>query len=83
LLNVYAKTSSNLSITNLHWDFGDGSTLDIPYSAHSYVSEMRFHIYQSTGTFTVTVTSYDSGGNSQTANVILTNVTPGSCTAPI
>lgn len=81
LLNVYAKTSSDLTITSVHWDFGDGSTLDVAYSARSYISDASFHIYQSTGTFTVTVTAYDSGGNSGTSSLTLANVTPGSCTA--
>ena len=79
LLVVNAKTSTGLSITNLHWDFGDGSILDVPYSAQSYVTDTRTHIYQSTGTYSVIVTAYDDTGNSGTSSVTLTNVTPGSC----
>ena len=80
LLIVNAKTSTDLSITTLHWDFGDGSTLDVPYSTQSYVTDTRTHIYQSTGTYSVTVTAYDNTGNSGTSSVTLANVTPGSCT---
>jgi len=79
LLVVNAKTSTGLSITNLHWDFGDGSILDVPYSAQSYVTDTRTHIYQYTGTYNVTVTAYDNTGNSGTSSVTLSNVTPGSC----
>ncbi len=79
MLVVNAKTSSSLSITNVHWDFGDGSTLDVPYSTQSYITDTRSHIYRSTGTFTVTATAYDTAGNSGTASLTMTNVTPGSC----
>lgn len=79
LLVVNAKTSTALTITYLHWDFGDGATLDVPYSSQSYVTDTRTHIYQSSGTYNVTVTAYDTTGNSGMSSVTLSNVTPGSC----
>ena len=69
--NVAAKTSTGLWITSLHWDFGDGSTLDVPFSAQSYVSEARYHIYAQPGAYVVTVTAYDNMGNSGTAIIAL------------
>lgn len=81
LFVVYAKTSSDLWITNLHWNFGDGSTLDVSSSAWSFISDTRSHLYQSMGNFTVTVTAYDIAGNSGTATVTLTDIVPGSCRA--
>ena len=67
--NVAAKTHHHLSITDLHWDFGDGSALDSPYSTLSYVSEARYHEYAQPGTYTVTVTAYDTAGNSGSAQI--------------
>ena len=67
--NIAAKTSSGLWITSLHWDFGDGSTLDIPFSAESYVSDVRYHTYAQPGTYIVSVTAYDNMGNSGSAQV--------------
>ena len=69
--NVAAETSTGLWITWLHWDFGDGSTLDVPFSAQSYVSDLRYHQYTQPGTYTVTVTAYDNMGNSNTAQITL------------
>ena len=60
---VAAKTSPGLWITDIHWDFGDGSTLDVPYSTESYVSDVRYHEYSQPGTYTVTVTAYNNMGN--------------------
>jgi PKD repeat protein len=67
--NVAAETSPGLWITWLHWDFGDGSTLDVPFSAQSYVSDVRYHQYTQPGTYTVAVTAYDNMGNSNTAQI--------------
>jgi hypothetical protein len=67
--NVAAKTSSGLWITNLHWDFGDGSTFDVPFSAQSEVSDVRYHAYSQAGLYTVSVTAYDSMGNSESAEI--------------
>ena len=74
--NVAAKTSSGLWITVLHWDFGDGSTLDVPFSAQSYVSDQRFHAYSLAGLYTVSVTAYDNMGNSESAQVTVNWTTP-------
>ena len=61
--NVVAETSSGLTITNLHWDFGDGSTLDVPFSAQNVVGEIQYHIYSQAGTYNVAVTATDNSGN--------------------
>jgi len=68
LFNVAAKTASGLWITNLHWDFGDGATLDVPFSAQSQVSDIRAHQYASQSNYCVTVTAYDSAGNTASAS---------------
>src|SRR5208337_4933584 len=44
---VTAKTSPGLTITKLTWQFGDGVTKDVPYSAQSQVSEVLYHAYSS------------------------------------
>lgn len=67
--NVAAQTSPGLWITCLHWDFGDGSTLNVPYSTRSYVSEVRYHQYTQPGVYTVAVTAYDNMGNYGTAQI--------------
>ena len=67
--NVAAKTSSDPWITSLHWDFGDGSTLDVPFSGQSEVSDIRDHAYSQPGIYTVSVTAYDNMGNSGSAQV--------------
>ena len=77
---MFTQTSNGLSITNLHWNFGDGSTLDVPFSAESSVSDTRFHIYAASGTYAVSVVAYDNAANTGSANQTLTNVIPGSCT---
>jgi PKD repeat protein len=69
--NVAAQTSPGLWITCLHWDFGDGSTLNVPYSTRSYVSEARYHQYAQPGVYTVAVTAYDNMGNYGTAQIIV------------
>jgi PKD repeat protein len=67
--NVAAVTSSEFWITSLHWDFGDGSTLDVPFSGVNHVSDSQFHAYTLSGLHTVTVTAYDNAGNSESAHV--------------
>jgi len=67
--NIAAKTSTGMWITDLHWDFGDGSTLDIPFSAESFVSDVRYHTYSQPGTYKVSVTAYDNMGNSGSSQV--------------
>jgi len=72
--NVAAKTASGLWITSLHWDFGDGATRDVPFSAQSQVSDIEDHQYSSPGNFCVTVTAYDSAGNvASVSQPLLTN----------
>ena len=67
--NVAAETCTGLWITWVHWDFGDGSTLDVPFSAQSYVSDIRYHQYAQPGIYTVVVTAYDNLGDSGTAQI--------------
>jgi hypothetical protein len=79
LLSVHAQTSHAFSITSVNWNFGDGSTLNFPYSGQSLVSDARTHVYSVQGTYMVRVTAYDNAGNSGTGVLTLPNVTPGSC----
>jgi len=74
--NVAATTSNGLWITSLHWDFGDNSTLDVPFSAQSQVSDVRYHAYSLAGLYTVSVTAYDNMGNSETTEVTVNWTTP-------
>jgi hypothetical protein len=69
--NVAAKTSSGLWITSLHWDFGDGTTLDVPFSTQSQVSEIRTHQYPDQNNHCVSVTAQDNVGNVGTVSVSL------------
>ena len=71
VFNVAAKTDSGLSITRLHWDFGDGSTLDVPFSGQSQVSDMRAHQYANQANYCVTVTAFDNAGNTASVSVSL------------
>jgi len=63
LFNVRATTSSGLWIKSLHWDFGDGSTLDIPFCCQSQISDQRAHKYMSQGNYIITVVACDNAGN--------------------
>jgi hypothetical protein len=78
-LVVHAKTSNGFWITNLHWDFGDGSTLDVPFLWESLVSDSRIHGYASAGTYVVSVTASDSAGNTYTGYWGLFDAFPTSC----
>ena len=73
---VTAKASPRATITKLSWQFGDGVTKDVPYSAQSQVSEVLYHGYTSPGTYTVSVIAYDSMGNAGFAQVTVNWVTP-------
>jgi PKD repeat protein len=73
---VAAQAAQGFTITRLHWDFGDGINLDVPYCCQSQVSEVRYHAYQQPGTYTVTVTAYDSGGNMGDAATTISWPTP-------
>jgi PKD repeat protein len=61
---ITATAASGFQITRLHWDFGDGIFLDVPYCCQNQVSEVRYHAYSQPGSYQVTVIAYDSGGNS-------------------
>jgi len=67
--NVAAKTFGGLWITSLTWNFGDGSTLFVPFSAEREVSDVRFHSYSQPGIYVVSVTAYDNLGNSGSTQV--------------
>lgn len=63
MFNVHATTSSGLWIKSLHWDFGDGSTLDIPFCCQSQISDQRAHKYMNQANYIITVTACDNAGN--------------------
>lgn len=71
LFNVAAKTAPGLTITSLFWNFGDGSNLSVPFSSQSQVSDIRAHQYAGQGNYCVTVTAYDSAGNTATVSTSL------------
>jgi PKD repeat protein len=73
---IVANAAVGFTITRLHWDFGDGIFLDVPYCCQSQVSEVRYHAYQQPGSYQVTVTAYDSGGNSGSAVTTISWATP-------
>ena len=73
---VTASASSGLTITKLTWQFGDGVTKDVPYSAQGQVSDVEYHAYLTPGSYTVSVIAYDSMGNSGYAQVTVNWVTP-------
>ena len=60
---VTAAAAPGFTISRLHWEFGDGIFLDVPYCCQTQVSEVRYHAYQQPGSYTVLVIAYDSGGN--------------------
>ncbi|MGO9644694.1 MAG: PKD domain-containing protein [Candidatus Bathyarchaeia archaeon] len=63
MFNVAAKTSSGLWIESLHWDFGDGSTKDVPFCCQSQISDIQNHIYKDQANYIITVTACDNAGN--------------------
>jgi len=73
---VVATASPGFTITKLHWDFGDGSFLDVPYCCPTQVTEVQYHAYPHPGSYTVLVVAYDSGGNSGNAVVTVSWPTP-------
>ena len=73
---ITATATPGFTITRLHWDFGDGIFLDVPYCCQSQVSEVRYHAYQQPGSYQVTVIAYDSGGNSGDAATTISWPTP-------
>jgi len=73
---VAAQAAPGFTITRLHWEFGDGIFLDVPYCCQSQVSEVRYHSYQQPGNYNVMVVAYDSGGNSGYAIITVSWPTP-------
>jgi hypothetical protein len=73
---VVATASSGFTIAKLHWDFGDGSFLDVPYCCPTQVTEVQYHAYPHPGSYMVLVVAYDSGGNSGNAIVTVSWPTP-------
>ena len=73
---VRAQTAPTLYITRLHWEFGDGSYLDVPYCCQSLVSEVRYHAYPQQGTYTAVVVAFDNAGNFGDALVTVSWPTP-------
>ena len=73
---VVATASPGFTITGLHWEFGDGSFLDVPYCCQSQVSEVQYHAYPHPGSYTVMVWAFDSGGNFGNAIVTVSWPTP-------
>jgi hypothetical protein len=63
--DTYAGTPGS-TITRLEWDWGDGPPEDRPFPAS--------HTYGAAGTYTVTVTSYQSDGLSTTKSVTVDTV---------
>jgi hypothetical protein len=60
----------------LHWEFGDGSFIDVPYCCQSEVSEVQNHAYAQPGSYTVIVVAYDNNGNFGEAFVTVNWVQP-------
>ncbi len=73
---VNAKTSPGLWITTLHWEFGDGAYLNVPYCCQSQISEVQYHAYAQPGPYTVLVVAFDNAGNWGTAFVTISWPTP-------
>jgi len=73
---ITVTAAQGFTITRLHWDFGDGIFLDVPYCCQSQVSEVRYHAYVQPGSYLVRVIAYDSGGNSGQATVSIGWPTP-------
>ncbi len=64
---VTATASPGFTITELDWQFGDGSPMvRVPYCCQSQVSEVQYHSYQPPfqESYTVTVIVYDNSGGS-------------------
>jgi hypothetical protein len=82
-LVVHAQTTNGLSIINLHWDWGDGSTLDVPFAGSNQVTDSRTHGYVNAGTYVVSVTATDSAGNTGIGYWGLDDAFPASCQRPV
>ncbi len=73
---VVAQTSPGLWITRLHWEFGDGAFLDVPYCCQSQISEVQYHAYAQPGSYTVVVVAFDNAGSFGDAFVTVNWLTP-------
>ena len=73
---VTAATSPGSSVTKLSYQFGDGSSKDVPYCCESQVSEVQYHAYSQPGMYTVKVVAVDNTGNSGYAQVVVNWVIP-------
>lgn len=62
-----SASSDNVGIVSYSWDFGDGTTA---------TTETAIHVYNNTGTYTVTLTAEDAAGNVDTAQITVTVVSP-------
>jgi PKD repeat protein len=61
------STDPNGDIVTWHWDFGDGTTSSEQHPTHSYATP---------GSYTVTLTVSDAGGNATSASVVQKVLTP-------
>ncbi len=73
---VVAKTFPGFWITRLHWEFGDGAFLDVPYCCQRQISEVQYHAYAQPGSYTVVVVAFDNAGSFGNAFVTVNWVTP-------
>ena len=73
---VDAKTFPGRWITRLHWEFGDGTFLDVPYCCQSEVSEVQYHAYAQPASYTVVVVAFDNAGGFGDAFVTVNWITP-------
>ena len=60
---VNVKTSPGSWITRILWQFGDGSSKDVPYCCQSQISEVQYHAYPQPGSYVVTAAAFDNTGN--------------------
>jgi len=73
---VVATAAPGFAITELKWDFGDGASIIVPYCCENQVSEVQYHAYQQTGSYSVVVIACDSGGNCGDTAVTVNWITP-------
>jgi hypothetical protein len=78
-LVVHARATPGFWVTRLHWDFGDGATMEVYFAGNHEVRDSRTHGYAKAGTYIVTVIASDSAGNTGTVYWGLYNAFPSSC----
>ncbi len=71
-----AKTNPGFWITRLHWEFGDGAFLDVPYCCQSQVSEVQNHAYAQPGSYTIVLLAFDNAGSYGDAIITVNWATP-------